>query len=624
VTKPFSPRELVLRVNAILRYAVRVRGSETADETWSVGVITLNRSAHRVRVAEAEVGLTTIEFNLLRALMQRPGRVHNHVNLGALNRHSASCLKPRNLTYFAACLRAPAFGLALLGGGLSWAAAQAAEGTIYIREYRIAGAKKLSGTELGKAVYPYLGPERTAADVEGARTALETAYREKGFQTVTVEVPEQTGRAGIIVLKVVENAVGRLRVHGSEYFDLERIKKAVPALSPGSVPNFNEVTRQIVPLNKWPDRRVTPALRAGVETGTVDIDLNVEDKLPLHGSVELNSRYSANTAPLRLSASVSYGNLWQAGHAVGFSYATAPQRREDTEILSAYYLLRVPQLDGLTFIFQGTKQESNVITNKVGAFAVTAPGHVLGVRANITLPRGKDFYQSLSLGLDHKHFEQASFPVAPFSRIPLTYWPLSASYDGTWAGKGYTTNLTAGGVFGLRGSGSNAEELGLNRFRSQGNFAYLTGELSHERDFKGGLQAFGRVHGQLANQALVNFEQIAGGGLNTVRGYLEAETLGDNAIFGTLELRSPSLLGWVKPKGNEWRFYAFADGGCLTLRDTPPEQLSSFTLASAGIGSRFRLLDHLNGSVDLAVPLIGQSETMAHDPRVTFRVWADF
>jgi hemolysin activation/secretion protein len=316
--------------------------------------------------------------------------------------------------------------------------------------------------------------------------------------------------------------------------------------------------------------------------------------------------------------------LWQAGHAVGFSYATAPERRADTEIFSAYYLLRIPQVDGLTFVFQGTKQESNVITNQVGTFAVTAPGRILGVRANITLPPGKDFYQSLSLGLDYKHFEQASFPVGPFTASPLTYWPLSASYDVTWAGKGYTTNLAAGGVFGLRGAGSNAEELALNRFRAQGNFAYLTGELSHERDLKGGLQAFGRVHGQLANQALVNFEQIAGGGLNTVRGYLEAEALGDNAIFGTLELRSPSLLGWVKPKGNEWRFHAFAEGGYLTLRDTLPEQISNFTLASVGVGSRFRVLDHLNGSVDLALPLIGQTETMAGDPRVTFRVWADF
>jgi two-component system phosphate regulon response regulator PhoB len=77
VTKPFSPRELVLRVKAILRYAGRVAGSEAADETWSVGAITLNRGAHRVRVAGADVALTTIEFNLLRALMQMPGRVRS-------------------------------------------------------------------------------------------------------------------------------------------------------------------------------------------------------------------------------------------------------------------------------------------------------------------------------------------------------------------------------------------------------------------------------------------------------------------------------------------------------------------------------------------------------------------
>ena len=47
------------------------------------------------------------------------------------------------------------------------------------------------------------------------------------------------------------------------------------------------------------------------------------------------------------------------------------------------------------------------------------------------------------------------------------------------------------------------------------------------------------------------------------------------------------------------------------LRDPLPEQETHFTLASIGIGSRLRLLDHLNGSIDLALPLIRQSETRA-------------
>ena len=192
---------------------------------------------------------------------------------------------------------------------------------IQSREYRIAGVKRLSAVEAGDAVYPFLGPERTAADVEQARAALEAAYREKGFQTVTVEVPEQTGRSGIIVLKAVENTVGRLRV--------QRVR--VTSIWSGSSAACRRWLRVRCRISmKSPGRssrsisgrtgRVTPSLQAGVEPGTVDIDLKVEDKLPLHGSVELNNRYSANTTPLRVSASANYGNLWQLGHGAGFSY----------------------------------------------------------------------------------------------------------------------------------------------------------------------------------------------------------------------------------------------------------------------------------------------------------------
>lgn len=77
VTKPFSPRELVLRVKAILRHAGRVETAEATDATWSVGAIALDPGAHRARVADEDVWLTTIEFNLLRALMRTPGRVQS-------------------------------------------------------------------------------------------------------------------------------------------------------------------------------------------------------------------------------------------------------------------------------------------------------------------------------------------------------------------------------------------------------------------------------------------------------------------------------------------------------------------------------------------------------------------
>ena len=72
VTKPFSPRELVLRVNAILR---RGKGEAAEDKKLSIGPITLDPSRHHVAVAGKSVRLTSVEFKLLSMLMQRQGRV---------------------------------------------------------------------------------------------------------------------------------------------------------------------------------------------------------------------------------------------------------------------------------------------------------------------------------------------------------------------------------------------------------------------------------------------------------------------------------------------------------------------------------------------------------------------
>ena len=211
------------------------------------------------------------------------------------------------------------------------AAAPAPKERFDIDEFRVEGADSLPQIEIEEAVYPFLGPNKTSDDVEKARAALEKAYHDKGFQTVGVSVPQQNAQRGFIVLKVTENRVGRLRVKNSRYFDLAKIKRNAPSLKEGTLPNFKEVTKDIVVAQPWPDRRVTPALRAGVTPGTVDVDLNVEDTLPLHGSVELNNRQSPNTTPLRQSYSLRYDNLWQLGHSMSVTYQDAPHSRNDAD-----------------------------------------------------------------------------------------------------------------------------------------------------------------------------------------------------------------------------------------------------------------------------------------------------
>ena len=78
VTKPFSPRELVLRVNAILR---RGKGETTEEKTLKIGTITLDQTRHEVVVGGRPVRLTSVEFKLLGMLMRRQGRVQHRDRL---------------------------------------------------------------------------------------------------------------------------------------------------------------------------------------------------------------------------------------------------------------------------------------------------------------------------------------------------------------------------------------------------------------------------------------------------------------------------------------------------------------------------------------------------------------
>jgi two-component system phosphate regulon response regulator PhoB len=79
VTKPFSVRELVLRIRAVLRRAAGARPAERPPAR--VGPIEVDLEAHRVHVDGAEIQLTPLEFKLLTTLMGRLGRVQSREQL---------------------------------------------------------------------------------------------------------------------------------------------------------------------------------------------------------------------------------------------------------------------------------------------------------------------------------------------------------------------------------------------------------------------------------------------------------------------------------------------------------------------------------------------------------------
>ena len=538
-------------------------------------------------------------------------------------------------------LLAPAFrvafvlGLICLVGGVRAApsaatataatAPQPARRHFDLLEIKLTGSTLLPQESVEEAVYPFLGPDRTVDDVEHARAALEAAYQASGFATVSVSIPPQSisESGGVIILRAIERPVERLRVVGARYFLPSDVKQEAPSLAPGTVPNMKKVARDLIALNGLPDRQVQPSLRPGRLPDTVDVDLDVTDALPLHGSLELNNRYNADTTSPRLSASLSYGNLFQRGDTVSFAYQVAPENVADAEISSASYLFHIPD-SRLSLLLSYLHSNSNVTA--LGTTDVAGRGTTAGFRVLVPLDSTATFSHSFSIGWDYKrYFERDYFsPTQTATFAPVTYYPASAAYAAHWTETHATTDLSLSLEFGLPAFGSSRTAFENKAYDAPPGFSIARATVAHEHDLPYGAQVWGSVTGQLSNDALVSSEQLGAGGADSVRGYLEAETLGDYGAYLQTELRSPSLAKYLGGPLHSWRFHVFYDGGFVDLNQPLPDTRTNYRLQSAGIGSRINLWGTLNGVLQDAQTFNHGPDTKAGTNRVLFRVFGEF
>lgn len=497
------------------------------------------------------------------------------------------------------------------------------ERRVDISEYVVRGNTVLDVRTIERSVTPYLGPSRTLKDIEAARDALLAAYQAKGYQSVYVDLPEQQVTGGIVYLQVSETRVGRVRVVGAEYQSPREVREQVPALAEGAVPDFTQAQAQLTELNRSGKRQVMPLVKQGALPGTMDVDLKVDDGSPWRASIGLNNDYSADTRELRAIASIGHDNLWQLGHSASLSFFGSPQDLNQTQVWSGSYLAPIRGTNWGVEV-SGYLSDSNVAT--VGGTNVLGKGHSIGVRGTYTVPNTGNWYHALSLGVDFKDNKEETRLGTAGDTVPLKYAPITLSYSGfTQTTRGqYGLNVAmVAGTRSFLGYGSDWKEFDYKRYKASPSFLLLKGDTNGTYNFAGNAQLAWRLAGQITDSPLVSSEQIAAGGMNSVRGYLSAESTGDYGVVGSVEMRTPPL-DFFGGTVEDWRVYAFADAGQLRLRDPLPEQESRFSLASVGLGTSFRLARYVNGRLDLGFPLKNGQRTERFDPRLNFSVIATY
>jgi hemolysin activation/secretion protein len=349
----------------------------------------------------------------------------------------------------------------------------------------------------------------------------------------------------------------------------------------------------------------------------------VQDELPLHGGLELNNRQSPSTEPLRLQGFLRYDNLWQREHSASVQYQVAPQDTTQVRALSGTYVLPVPDSDKVIALY-GVRSKSDVAT--IGDLNVLGNATILGARAILPLSPRDGYFHSLTLGVDYKDFgESVKLQGADDVNTPIAYTPMLLQYSLTQVGRKGQTQANIGVNFALRSTvlGNSDAEFENKRFKAHANYFYLRGDIQRDQSLPKGFRLVARADGQWSGQPLISNEQFAAGGVDSVRGYLEAEQFGDDGLRGSLELRGPALLAGAGTV-DELVALGFVEGARLWILEALPQQQSTFSLSSAGVGLRLRAYRHLNASLDVGWPLQSAQETRAGEPRVHFKVAYEF
>jgi hemolysin activation/secretion protein len=338
-----------------------------------------------------------------------------------------------------------------------------------------------------------------------------------------------------------------------------------------------------------------------------------------HGSIELNNQYSADTEPLRTTLAVSYGNLFSKQDEVSALYQLAPQDPKQVGVFIANYSFH-PFPDGLQPSIYFLDSSTNVPT--ADTVGVLGKGQILGLRLSHTIGGGSGSTQSLTLAMDYRHFRNTtSLDENSRTDTPVSYLNLALAYAGNWTSTVHEAGVNISLNFGPHGGANAADASADDDLHERADYFYARAEGAVVTTLPEGLRLYLRLAGQYSGRSLIVDEDYSVAGIDGVRGYLEAEVLGDKALKGTVQLQSPTWKRNAIPFADAFLYF---DDAVAELIAAPPGEPSRTYPRSFGFGADLVPWKGITGSLVWARPLVTASSTHAGDSRLLFLLRASF
>ena len=486
-----------------------------------------------------------------------------------------------------------------------------------IKRYDLSGNTLLSIERLQSLIAPFTGPQRTLADVQRAQAAIEEAYRQLGYGTVQVTLPEQNITSGVIRFNVIQPRVGKVVLDGNKNFNNENIRLSLPTIKEGEIPNSHAVARNLQMTGEHPIKKTTILLRTAETPDIVDVNVKVDDDRPWRVVASLDNTGNSDTGYLRAGIGFQHTNLFNRDHTLSAQYITSPSHTNKVSIFGLGYNAPVYSLNSSFDFFAGYSDVNSGVVQ--GLFNVSGSGSIFGARWNYYLPKLGSVDQKLSLGVDYRAFRN-EVTVGGVGLVPdITIRPISLTYTGTYRDSSSELRFNLGVSANMPGGNDgSAADFASSRANATDRYVIYRAGFSYQTTIGKDWQVRASANGQYTRDALVAGELFGLGGPDSLRGLLVRELSNDRGVGGQLELYTPELAALMRlPGGFRARVVGFYDFGQVWRNKALPGEITSKSVADVGLGLRLNYGKTLSVRFDVANVLSDIGTRQRGDNRIS-------
>lgn len=417
--------------------------------------------------------------------------------------------------------------------GVSTAAGEDVRFTV--RGVKVEGEFRTLQSKTKSLIRPYLDREISVKELQELAEKITLIYKEDGYMTTQVYVPEQDlGEDGQVKIVVATGKIGAVSVQGNKFTKPETLLRRLSS-TPGSTFRYDTLRNDLQRLNRNPDRLVKAVLQPGAEPQTTDVMLDMlEDEFPLHVSSDWSNTGDRFTGYYRYSFGVRHSNL------LGFDDALTGRfvmgQYDQLYAAAGDYNIPWPHSDtrfGVQYSFSRVRLGDFLedLDIKGSAYQLTPYSQF----RLFTLPHLRS---NLEMGFDFKDIKVELLGEESGKDVLRVLRPrLSFDQDDKW-GRTYFSNEFGMGIPLIFGA-SRKHDSSSTRTGGGGQFFKYVGSLVRVQRLPYSAYLIARGSTQLSEDLLVSAEQLRLGGMDTVRGYDDGEYLADYGFELGGELRTP-------------------------------------------------------------------------------------